>query len=122
MAKRTRGTNRPGQRHSARPQSHSAGKPTTGLTEAEEARAAALEQELVSQNRVAEAGRSRSRASEPTRAGRANGQGLLAAKAAEEYAYVARDVRRIITVGSGMIAVFIAIWVLVNVAHVITFG
>lgn len=129
MAKRTRGSNRPGQRHadrrgSARPQSRPAPRPSSALSAAEEARAAELESEIVAEERAAEAGRNRTRERtkviEPARAGRSGGQGLLAARAAEEYAYVVRDVRRILFVG-GMIAVaLIALYLAIDVAHVIT--
>jgi hypothetical protein len=94
------------------------------LSAAEEARAAELESEIIAEERAAEAGRNRARertkVSEPVRAGRPGGQGLLAARAAEEYAYVVRDVRRILFVG-GMIAVaLIALYLAIDVAHVIT--
>jgi hypothetical protein len=125
MAKRTRGSNRPGQRHaerhsSARPVS----RPVSALSESEEARAAELESQIVAQERVAEAGRSRarerSRATEAARPGKAGGQGLLAARAAEEYAYVVRDVRRILVVGGALVASLVVLFVLIDVAHVIT--
>ena len=129
MAKRTRGSNRPGQRHadrrgSARPQSRPASRPSGALSAAEEARAAELESAIVAEERDAEVSRSRARERtkviEPTRPGRSGGQGLLAARAAEEYAYVVRDVRRILFVG-GMIALaLIALYVAIDVAHVIT--
>jgi hypothetical protein len=94
------------------------------LSAAEEARAAELESEIVAEERAADAGRNRTRERtkviEPARAGRSGGQGLLAARAAEEYAYVVRDVRRILFVG-GMIAVaLIALYLAIDVAHVIT--
>ena len=129
MAKRTRGSNRPGQRHTdrrspARPQSRPPVGPAGALSAAEEARAAELESQIVAQERDAEVGRARSRdrsrSGDTTRAGRAGSQGLLAARAAEEYAYVVRDVRRILFVG-GMIAVaLIALYLAIDVAHVIT--
>jgi hypothetical protein len=43
-------------------------------------------------------------------------------KAAEEYAYVVRDVRRILFVGSILAAALIVAFVLIDVAHVITIG
>ena len=45
-----------------------------------------------------------------------------AVKAAEEYAYVVRDVRRILFVGSILAAALIVAFVLIDVAHVITIG
>ena len=129
MAKRTRGSNRPGQRHpdrhgSARPQARSASRPAGALSASEEARAAELESQIVAQERDAEANRTRSRdrsrTSEATRPGRPGGQGLLAARAAEEYAYVVRDVRRILYVGGAVATVLAALYVLIDVAHVVT--
>jgi hypothetical protein len=129
MAKRTRGSHRPGQRHadrhrSARFQTRPATRPASVLSEDEEAQAAELESEILAQERAAETGRDRDRerdrGSQATRSGRGGSQGLLAAKTAEEYAYVVRDVRRILVVAGAMAAALAAIYVLVNVAHVIT--
>jgi hypothetical protein len=127
MAKRTRGSHRPGQRHadrhrSARFQTRPATRPAPVLSAAEEARAAELESEILAQERAAEAGRDRARerdrGTQTTR--RAGSQGLLAARTAEEYAYVVRDIRRILVVSGAIVAALAAIYVLVNVAHVIT--
>lgn len=129
MAKRTRGSHRPGQRHadrhgSARPQSRPAPRPSSALSDAEEARAAELESEIVAQEREAGVGRNRSRErgrdSEAARPGRPGGQGLLAARSAEEYAYVVRDVRRILLVGGTIAAALAVLYVLIDVAHVVT--
>jgi hypothetical protein len=130
MAKRTRGSNRPGQRHAdrrgARQQFRPTGRPSGGLSAEEETRAADLESQIVAQERAAETGRARfrerARSPEPERPGRARGQGLLAARAAEEYAYVVRDVRRILVVGGGLVATLAVIYVLVDVLHVVTIG
>jgi hypothetical protein len=43
----------------------------------------------------------------------------LATRAAEEYAYVRRDVRRIGVVGGSLLGILAILHVLVNVAHVI---
>ena len=101
MAKRTRGSNHPGQRrpdrHSpARQQPRPAGRPSQGLSAAEEARAADL----------APAGR--------------RGMSPLAVRAAEEYAYVSRDVRRILWVGGSMIGLLGVFFVLIDILHVVT--
>jgi len=129
MAKRTRGSNRPGQRRAdrhapARPQTRPASRPAGALSDAEEARAAELESQIVAQERAAEVGRTRARdrgrATEAARPGRPSGQGLLAARAAEEYAYVVRDVRRILVVGGGLVATLAVLYVLIDVAHVVT--
>jgi CHASE3 domain sensor protein len=45
----------------------------------------------------------------------------LRVRAAHEYAYVARDVRRIVVTGGIMVAILAVIAVLVNVVGVITF-
>jgi len=124
MAKRTRGSNRPGQRRadrrSGRPQPQATSRPA-GLSQAEESQAAELESAIVAQERsAAERGRDRGRAAEAVRLGRTAGPGLLAVKAAEEYAYVVRDVRRIILVGGAMAATLAVLYVLIDVAHLVT--
>jgi hypothetical protein len=131
MAKRVRGsTTRPGQRprlqrSAARPAAKPAApstevvaRPPESLTAAEEARAAELEAAIVAEERAAEAEVSRrrfraARAAEPVATARPSSS--LAAQAAEEYSYVARDVRRIAIVGGSLVGVLIAIWVLGHV-------
>jgi hypothetical protein len=129
MAKRTRGSNRPGQRHadkrgSARPQSQTTPRPAGALSASEETRAAALESEIVAQERASEVGRDRARNTgrgfDSARPGRSAGPGLLAARAAEEYAYVVRDVRRIVLVGGALAIVLGVLYVLIDVAHAVT--
>ncbi len=129
MAKRTRGSHRPGQRHPdrnrpARPQPRPAGRPAGSLSAEEEARAEELESQIVAQERAADVGRARSRdrarTPEVERPGRPRGQGLLAARAAEEYGYVVRDVRRIIRVGGTLAAILAIVFVLVDVMHIVT--
>jgi hypothetical protein len=125
MAKRTRGSNRPGQRRPgsapARPTLRPPARPSAGLSVDEETRAAELESRIVAQERDAELARARSRqtvrVSETRRTG---SQGLLAARAAEEYAYVVRDVRRIVVVGGSLAAVMAVLFVLIDVLHVIS--
>jgi len=138
MAKRARGsTSRPGQRA---PIQRTTARPTTpatattaatsadidltesaldayegnSLTDADMARAAALEAEIVAQEKSAESARkpARSRAPE-TRTG-----GTLAAAAANEYAYVARDVRRIALIGGSLIALLFGGWAIIQVTGV----
>jgi hypothetical protein len=129
MAKRTRGSHRPGQRRPdrqspARPQTRPAGPPTSGLSEDEEARAAALESEALDLDRAARSSVSRqaARTRDSFAQRPARGQGLLAAKAAEEYAYVVRDVRHILAVGGIVLAIMAVFFVLVDVARVVTFS
>ena len=128
MAKRTRGSNRPGQRHAER---HGSARPLTrpetrtSLSASEEARAAELESQIVAQERAAEANRARGRnvrVTEAVRPGRAGGQGLLAARAAEEYNYVVRDVRRIIVVGGALAAILAVVFVIVDVMRLVSFS
>ena len=126
MAKRARGTpSRPGQRAplqrgnaAARPPlatSVPATRPPT-LTDEEEARAAELEARILAAEKAAETStmrRDRGRAPvESTAPGRA---GSIAVRATQEYAYVARDIRRIALIGGSMLVILIAIWVVLQV-------
>jgi len=123
MAKRTRGSHRPGQRQSARTQSQPASRPSGSLSRDEEARAADLESQIIARERVADTERARARdraKTEPTRPGRAGGQGLLAARAAKEYDYLVRDIRRIVRVGGTVAAIMATLYVLVDVFHLVT--
>jgi hypothetical protein len=95
-------------------------RPPDTLTDAEEARAAELEAAIVAEEREAEAVKQRTRAAratEPVAAPRPSS--VLSISAAEEYAYVARDVRRITIVGGGIVLFLIALWV---VAHFLGLG
>ena len=113
MAKRSRGsTSRPGQRpplqrQAARPAAAAAAaapvaapRPDT-LTDAEEARAAELEASILAEEKAAEAARKRSTASRSVDAPVRSTSSIEIA-AAQEYAYVARDVKRIAIVGGGI--------------------
>lgn len=93
---------------------------TRGLSQAEIERAAQLEAELTSQERaIAAATRARAEA-EPTRGhGTVDLNAPLAVRASKEYAYVARDVRRIALTGGLMIAILAVIDVLVNVLGIV---
>jgi len=81
----------------------------------------------MAEERVAEADRARSRDRERARteafdggsAVRPRAGSLLAARATEEYTYVVRDVRRIVTVGGGLLAVLAVLFVLIDVLNVI---
>lgn len=125
MAKRARGsTSRPGQRP---PLQRQAARPATrpvaaaapaprpdDLTDVEEARAAELEAAILAEERQAEAARKRTRATRPADVAPVRVTSNLAVTAAEEYAYVARDVRRIAIVGGSMIVILLAIWALAH--------
>lgn len=134
MAKRARGTTtRPGQRRpmqrpGARPaapatrsgDSAPAPAPVTRpvtLTPEEEARAAELEAAIVAEERQAEAGR-RSRTERTTSGAPLRATSPLAVAAANEYAYVARDVRRVALVGGSLVAFLLVLWVAVQVTGV----
>jgi hypothetical protein len=134
MAKRSRGAARPGQtRPTRRPSQRPAGR--TGPTATEAFRPAttrapiddtALEEtdfEFDNDDRAVgrgrrDRGRAETAASTRVRAGQTST--LLAARAAEEYGYVVRDVRRIGIVGGGLIGVMLVLYVLVEVVHVIS--
>lgn len=124
MAKRVRGTtSRPGQRRplqrtTPRPAKPSApatevvARPSDALTDAEEARAAELEAAIVTEEREAEEGRRRTRTARAPETTAPNpAQSSLATSAAEEYAYVARDVRRIAIVGGSLVTLLIVLWI-----------
>ena len=143
MAKRSRVTGRPGQRSPISrgprrpsgpgipPGARAAGTPAgpgaaptrnTGLTGLEEARAAELEAQIIAQEREAEAAqrrvRERSRTAEVTGV-RQRESAPLAVRASAEYAYVRRDIRRIIRVAILMLLVVAVLYVLINVLRVI---
>ena len=129
MAKRLRGSStRPGQRArlqrrgpSSRPSDQPTSSAPTSLTEAEEARAAELEAEIVASERTAEATvartreRSRRQMSAETTGPRS---GSIALRASQEYAYVSRDVRRIVIIGGSLIGLLLGIWVVVEATGV----
>jgi hypothetical protein len=95
-------------------------RPPESLTDAEEARAAELEAAIVAEERQAEDVRRRARTARPTEpVATTRPTSSLAASAAEEYAYVARDVRRIALVGGSLVGVLLVLWVL---AHLTGFG
>lgn len=130
MAKRQRAV-RPGQR---RPTTRAGSKPVamtaapapaTGLSAAEEARAAELEAQIVAEDRIASAAsdRSRSRRSDPDASarGRTKESGLLASRATLEYAYVSADLRRIAVVAGALFVLMIAIWIVLSVTGNVPF-
>lgn len=90
------------------------------LTAEEEARAAALEAEILAEERAAEEATRRSR----DRARRAPGPdpsvrtGSIAMRAAEEYGYVGRDLRRVAVIGGSLIAFLIGLWAVTEVTGI----
>ncbi len=96
---------------------------TAGLTDVEMERAAELEAEVTARERaaIAESIRRRARARSPEAnvlAGDVNAP--LSVRAAHEYAYVARDVRRILLTGGLMVVILAVLAILINVMGVIT--
>lgn len=134
MAKRARGTTtRPGQR---RPLQRPAGRPASpvarpsaaaapapavarpaSLTPEEEARAAELEAAIVAEERRAEEGR-RTQAQRNAAPASIRTGSPLAVAAANEYGYVARDVRRVAIVGGSLVAFLLGLWVVVQVTGI----
>jgi hypothetical protein len=129
MAKRSRGAARPGQlrpttRRATQAQ-RPAGRNGAAATDVRPATRPVPEDldtdlELVEEP-VATPARARraESAAAPARARSGQASGLLAARAAEEYGYVAKDIRHITVVGGGLLVVLLVLWVLIEVAHVI---
>jgi hypothetical protein len=121
MAKRARGTrSRPGQR--ARLQrrtpltprlSSPVSPPSVSLTPQEEARAAELEAEIAAERLAEPTPRSSARGASPSQTPRVRA-GSIAERAAGEYGYVSRDVRRIVTIGGSMVVFLIGLWAVVQ--------
>jgi len=128
MAKRARGTTtRPGQRRPMQrpatrpvapaPAPRIAPRPTT-LTDEEEARAAELEAAIVAQEQAAAETARRARPQRPTADVPSRSFSSLAVAAGNEYAYVARDIRRVVAVGGTLLAILAVLWVAVQVTGV----
>jgi hypothetical protein len=92
------------------------------LTEAEFERAEALEAELVAKERaaIADSLRRRNRAEERAAGGPIDHGAPLSVRAAHEYAYVARDVKRIAATAALMVGILAVLYVLINVLGVVT--
>ena len=125
MAKRARGSStRPGQRARIqrraaappRPTTEATRAPGTSLTAAEEARAAELEAEILASERAAETNidRARERARRPVDTEVRVRAGSIAERASHEYAYVARDVRKIAVIGGSLIVLLFALWIVIQ--------
>jgi hypothetical protein len=141
MAKRVRGSSRPGRRRPrdrraapSAPSAPSAQPPTDtsradasaapgaapartgGLTDAELERAAQLEAAMVAEERAAEASRKRSQ--ERLTAAREQ-SGPRDMNMAQEYAYVSRDLRDIGRIAVVMLTILFALWILIDVVGVV---
>jgi hypothetical protein len=97
--------------------------PPAGLSDAEVARAAELEATIVASEKAEQAGAAR-RADVERAVGsedatlarrRPIGTGRLAAVAADEYRYVARDVRRIALIGGSMFIILAVLFIVLEV-------
>ncbi len=133
MAKRARGHVRPGQRRpidrrpapvaspaAAGGTTSSAAPRPAGLTEAEQARAAELEAQLLAEERAAENARARSQPRAKT-IGR-SAPSSLELKAEVEYAYVARDVRDIVRIATLLFAVLFGLWIIIDKLKILPIG
>ena len=125
MAKRARGSHtRPGQRAPIQRSAPRAATPDIdltetalaayggqSLTEADIARAAELEAQIVAEEKASEAASTvaRTRVNAVPRA-----TSTLAQTATEEYAYVSRDVKRIALIGGSLVALLFAAWAVVS--------
>jgi hypothetical protein len=137
MAKRVRGSSRPGRRRpidrrpatsATRPATPAASTPAaasattpaprpSGLTDAELARAAQLEAQLLADERSADTARRRTQ--ERTAVLR-EGAGARALRPEEEYAYVGRDLRDIARIAALLLAILFGLWILIDVAGIVT--
>jgi uncharacterized membrane protein YdbT with pleckstrin-like domain len=86
------------------------------LTDEEEARAAELEAAIVADERQAEAATKKTKAARQVEA--VSRTSTLEVSAAEEYAYVARDVRRIALVGGSLVAILFGFWLIVTITGI----
>ena len=85
------------------------------LTPEEEARAAEIEARLVAAERSAEeAARRQVRGRRPAEREAPVRPGSIAVRASEEYAYVARDVKRIALIGGSLVALLVVLWVVLQ--------
>ena len=121
MAKRARGSVRPGQRRSLdrRPTTSAAAAPQpAGLSDAELARADELEQQLLAEERAAETARKRTVERSVTR--EVAGTRTLAFE--EEYAYVTRDLKDIGRIAILLFAVLFLLYIVIDVMDVVKIG
>ena len=100
----------------SRPPTEPTRAPGTSLTAAEEARAAELEAEILASERAADTNinRARERARRPVETEVRVRSGSIAERASHEYAYVARDVRKITLIGGLLIALLLGLWIVIQ--------
>ena len=129
MAKRSRLTARPGQRRplqrTGRPDADATRGPGK-VTALEEARAAELEAAILAEEKAAETTRRNRERGRRSTTDAIAGVGVnytsvpLGVRAAEEYGYVKRDMRRIVIVGGFLLGILIVLQILVNGMHLFT--
>jgi hypothetical protein len=125
MAKRSRGSTRPGRRARLQrpaPRPADAARRSGGLTHEEEQRAAEIEAAIVAEERAAQNAARRTRDRDRDRGvegGYRRDLAPLSVRAADEYAYVRRDVLRIARIGGGLLVVMAILYVLIDVTHAI---
>jgi hypothetical protein len=132
MAKRSRAAARPGQmRPARRPQKPAGTGAAAPATDAPRSPVATPVTEPVDTDRDLDLpaaddrvsrrrDRARAEAAGAVRARSTQASGLLAARAAQEYGYVARDVRHIAAVGGGLFGALVALWLVIEVLHLVT--
>jgi hypothetical protein len=132
MAKRQRGSTRPGQRTPLQKSGHPAAKPAAkpapttrpagSLSSDELERAAELEAQIVAEERAAASSMARGRrrpGADASPSARSRPVGSLTVVAEEEYRYVVRDLRRIAVVFAGIFSILIASWLLIAVSGIV---
>jgi hypothetical protein len=122
MVKRARGSVRPGQRRpiNRRPSAPAGttAQRSTGLSDAELARAEELERQLLAEERAAEAARRRT--AERTTVRQVGETRTMSFE--DEYAYVARDVKDIVRIAALLIGILLLLYILIDVLGVISIG
>ena len=120
MAKQKRLGARPGQRRPLQRTTRPAtSRPAGAVTPEEEARAAELEAQILAEEKAAdEARKSRDRLTARAPEAAIYSSAPLAERAAQEYGYVQRDLRRIVVVGGGLMLALVALWVVLNVLNI----
>lgn len=92
------------------------------LTDEEEARAAELEAQIVAAEKLAEKTAETEQRRARTRRDGGEGvsvmHGTIAMRAAEEYRYVARDMRRILIIGGGLTLFLLVFWLVASLAGI----
>lgn len=127
MAKRSRLTARPGQRRplqrAGRPDADATRAPGT-VTALEEARVAELKAAILAEEKAGETARhnrDRGRRAATDAVGGVSYTSVpLGVRAAEEYGYVKRDMRRIVVLGGFLLGILVVLQILVNGMHLFT--